>query len=70
MIKPFSRAFPMWFCAAKIKVRSEGLIAVKIPPKEGVITSIFRRNYKVDLSYGVDIPPGEKDIHCSGRKVQ
>jgi hypothetical protein len=32
-----------------IKVRSGGLIDVKIPPEEGVITSIFRRNYKVDL---------------------
>jgi hypothetical protein len=49
MIKPFNRALSMWFCAANIKVRSEGLIAVKIPPEEGVITSIFRRNYKVDL---------------------
>jgi len=38
------------------------LVAVKIPPKDGVITSIFRRNYKVDLSYGVDLPLGEKDI--------
>jgi len=38
------------------------LVAVKIPPKEGVITSIFRRNYKVDLSYGLNIPLGEKDI--------
>ena len=38
------------------------LVAVKIPPKDGVITSIFRRNYKVDLFYSVDIPLGEKDI--------
>jgi hypothetical protein len=37
-------------------------VAVKIPPKEGVITSIFRRNYKVDLSYGLNIPLGDKDI--------
>lgn len=29
------------------------LVAVKIPPKEGVVTSIFRREYKVDLSYNV-----------------
>ncbi|MCE5347043.1 MAG: TrkA family potassium uptake protein [Bacteroidales bacterium] len=29
------------------------LVAVKIPPKEGVITSIFKREYKVDLSYNV-----------------
>ncbi|HPT20465.1 MAG TPA: TrkA family potassium uptake protein [Bacteroidales bacterium] len=29
------------------------LIAVKIPPKEGVVTSIFKREYKVDLSYNV-----------------
>jgi hypothetical protein len=26
------------------------------------MTSIFRRNYTVDLSYGVDIPLREKDI--------
>jgi hypothetical protein len=52
----------MWSCAMNIKVRSGGLIDVKIPPEEGVITSIFRRNYKADLSYVVDIPPGEKDI--------
>jgi len=38
------------------------LVAVKVPPEENVITSIFRRNYKVELSYGVDIPLGEKDI--------
>lgn len=38
------------------------LVAVKIPPEESVMTSIFRRNYKVDLSYGVDIPLGKKDI--------
>jgi hypothetical protein len=37
-------------------------VTVKIPPKDGVITSIFRRNYKVDLFYSVDIPHGEKDI--------
>jgi hypothetical protein len=61
VIEKFSRILPMRSCTAKRKVRCEGLIAVKIPPKDGVITSIFRRNYKVDLSYGVNIPLGEKD---------
>jgi hypothetical protein len=35
---------------------------IRKPPEERVITSIFRRNYKVDLSYGVNIPLGKKDI--------
>jgi hypothetical protein len=76
VIEQFNHTLPMRSCATNRKFRCEGLIAVKIPPEEGVITSIFRRNYKAvrrnykagrrnykaDLSYVVDIPPGEKDI--------
>lgn len=45
------------------------LVAVKIAPKEGVLTTIFRRNYKVDLSYSVDLPLGEKDILVLAGKI-
>jgi hypothetical protein len=38
------------------------LIAVKSAPKEGVLTSFFRRNYKVDMSFDTYLPLGEKDI--------
>lgn len=38
------------------------LIAVKSAPKEGVLTSLFRRNYKVDMSFDTYLPLGEKDI--------
>ena len=62
MIEPFSHAFSLRSNAANRRFRREELIAIKIPPKDGVITSIFRRNYKVDLSYGVNIPLGKKDI--------
>jgi hypothetical protein len=36
--------------------------AVKSAPKEGVLTSLFRRNYKVDMSFDTYLPLGEKDI--------
>ena len=45
------------------------LVAVKIPPKEGVLTSIFRRDYKVDLSYNVDLPLRENDILVLAGKI-
>jgi trk system potassium uptake protein TrkA len=45
------------------------LVAVKSPPKEGVITSIFRRNYKVDLTYDVNLPLDEKDILVLAGKI-
>jgi len=45
-------------------------MAVKNPPKGGVLTSVFRRNYKADLSYGVDITIGRKRYPCSGRQAQ
>ncbi len=38
------------------------LIAVKSAPKEGLLTSLFRRNYKVDMSFDTYLPLGEKDI--------
>jgi trk system potassium uptake protein len=38
------------------------LVAVKIAPKEGLLASIFRRNFKVDMSYDTYSPLGEKDV--------
>ncbi len=38
------------------------LLAVKIAPKEGPLTSIFRKNYKVDMSYNPYSPLGENDV--------
>ena len=38
------------------------LVAVKIAPQESVITSIFRRDYKVDLSYNISFLLRENDI--------
>ena len=38
------------------------LIAVKTPPGESVLTSIFKREYKVDLSYNVTFLLRENDI--------
>jgi len=45
------------------------LIAVKTPPKDSALTSIFRRNYKVDLTYDVNLPLGEKDILVLAGKI-
>jgi len=45
------------------------LIAVKIPPNEGVLTSIFRRDYKVDLSYNVTYLLRENDILVLAGKI-
>lgn len=38
------------------------LIAVKTPPEAGVFTTIFKREYKVDLSYNVTFLLRKKDI--------
>jgi trk system potassium uptake protein len=38
------------------------LIVVKIPPEENILTSIFRRNYKVFMDFDVNQPLGENDI--------
>jgi trk system potassium uptake protein TrkA len=45
------------------------LVAVKIAPKESILTSIFRRNYKVDLSYDPHLPLHERDILILAGKI-
>lgn len=45
------------------------LIAVKIAPKEGLLTSIFRRNYKIDPSYDPNSNLGEKDVLVVAGKI-
>jgi len=45
------------------------LIAVKVAPKEGLITTIFRRNFKVDMSYDPNAPLGEKDVLVLAGKI-
>lgn len=45
------------------------LVAVKTPPAEGVFTSIFRREYKVDLSYNVTFLLRENDILILAGKI-
>jgi trk system potassium uptake protein TrkA len=45
------------------------LVAVKIAPKEGLLTSIFRRNYKVDMSFDPYSPLGEKDVLVLAGKI-
>lgn len=45
------------------------LIGVKIAPKDGLLTSIFRRNYKVDLEFDQFAPLGEKDILVVAGKI-
>jgi len=38
------------------------LIAVKIPPEENILTSIFRRDYQVYMDFDVNQPLGKKEI--------
>lgn len=45
------------------------LIAVKVAPKEGLITTIFRRNFKIDMSYDPNAPLGEKDVLVLAGKI-
>ncbi len=45
------------------------VVAVKTPPAEGVMTSIFRRDYKVDLSYNITFHLREKDILVLAGKI-
>jgi trk system potassium uptake protein TrkA len=45
------------------------LVAVKIAPKEGFITSIFRRNYDVDMLFDPYSPLGEKDVLVLAGKI-
>lgn len=45
------------------------LIAVKIPPKDNVLTTIFRRNYSVDMKYDINLPLQEKHILVVAGKI-
>ncbi len=45
------------------------LIGVKTPPSAGVLTTIFKREYKVDLSYNVTFLLREKDILILAGKI-
>ena len=45
------------------------LVAVKTPPEAGVLTSILRREYKVDLSYNITFLLREKDILVLAGKI-
>jgi trk system potassium uptake protein TrkA len=45
------------------------LIAVKTPPEEGVLTTIFKREYKVELSYNVTFLLRKKDILVLAGKI-
>jgi trk system potassium uptake protein TrkA len=48
----------------KIKV-----IAIKRPPKEGLLGSVFRRDFRVDLFYDLKVPFTETDILVIAGKV-
>jgi len=58
VIESFCRVIPMRSCVANGQAGREGLTVVKIPPEEGVMTPILRRNCKINLLYGVNISPG------------
>jgi trk system potassium uptake protein len=45
------------------------VIAIKSPPKEGLISTVFRRDYKVDLFYDLKTPFTESDILVIAGKV-
>jgi trk/ktr system potassium uptake protein len=45
------------------------LVAVKIPPEENKMTTIFRRNYRVFMDYDINKPLEEKDILVVAGKV-
>jgi trk system potassium uptake protein len=56
--------------AVNIRGRFElRLIAVKVPPKENILTSIFRTNYKVYMDYDGNQPLGENDILVLAGKI-
>ena len=61
-IESLCRVIPVRSCAAIGQVCREGLTVVKIPREEGVVNSIFRRNFKIDLPYYVNILPGSIEI--------
>jgi trk system potassium uptake protein TrkA len=45
------------------------LVAVKLHPKENLLSSVFRRNYTVDLDYDIELPLREKDILVLAGKI-
>jgi trk system potassium uptake protein len=45
------------------------LIAVKVAPKEGLLSSIFRRNYRVDISFDPFTTLKEKDVLVLAGKI-
>jgi trk system potassium uptake protein len=45
------------------------LVAVKIEPKKGILASIFRKDYKVDMSYDPRTPLAEKDVLILAGKI-
>jgi len=45
------------------------IVAVKIAPKEGLLASVFRRNFKVDMSYDPFSPLSEKDVLVVAGKI-
>jgi len=45
------------------------LIAVKVAPKEGFLSSIFRRNYRVDISFDPFTTLKEKDVLVLAGKI-
>ena len=51
------------------KRQSIRLIAIKRPPKEGVLNSIFRRDYQTDLFFDPSVPFTETDILVIAGKV-
>lgn len=56
--------------AVNIEKRFEiKLIGVKTPPDAGVLTTIFKREYKVDLSYNVTFLLRENDILILAGKI-
>jgi trk system potassium uptake protein len=48
----------------KIKV-----IAIKYPPKQGVLSSVFKKNYQTDLFFNENVPFTENDILVVAGKV-
>jgi len=45
------------------------IVAVKTPPEEGMLTSIFRRDYKINLSYNTTFLLREKEILVLAGKI-
>lgn len=52
-------------CLEAVNIRDRfdlRLIAVKVPPEENILKSIFRRKYKVYMDFDVNQPLGKEDI--------